>query len=57
MTIDNTFVAEAIVDYRARVNRVQKEFKPVIPSVDKYELRFPVEISTCIAARSVTIHE
>ncbi|KAL4473575.1 hypothetical protein ABPG74_022439 [Tetrahymena malaccensis] len=52
-TIDTTFKSNAVVDYRASVERVNKEFKSVADRIDNYTIRFPVEISPIQVLRSI----
>ncbi|KAL4503904.1 hypothetical protein ABPG72_022534 [Tetrahymena utriculariae] len=51
--IDTTFKSTAVVDYRAVVERVNKEFKTVADKKDNYTVMFPVEISPVQALRSI----
>lgn len=44
-SINQPYRAIAVVDYRARVERVNKEFEGITEKVDNYNLSFPVEMS------------
>jgi hypothetical protein len=46
-----------VIDYRATVTRVNKEFDSVNNYVEKYEIRYPVEITSVNVAKSITIKE
>lgn len=57
LTVDDVFKAKASVDYRARLERVNKEFSKIAEQNDFYELRYPVEMSPVNILRSITQSE
>ena len=45
IAVDNTFLQTGIVDFRAFVSRVNKEFDDVKNKTQKIEIRYPIECS------------
>lgn len=55
--VDSRFGVTAVLDYRAKVTRVEKEFETVKKQTDNLFVRYPVEISKPFMAKAVTIKE
>jgi hypothetical protein len=55
--VDSRFGVTAVLDYRARVTRVEKEFETVKKQTDNLFVRYPIEISKPFMAKAVTIKE
>lgn len=45
IVIDKTFISYGIVDFRAFVSRVNKDFDSVKKKTERIEIRYPVECS------------